>query len=180
MGDKTRRVRFPHSTKQTRRGPKRAPTPFWPPKYFRGLSAAKQTQRRKEIGKFGAFHWRDPRAYKGFATDKGVQTKRSKYVETLKRRFAKKGIRLSDVGSVEAKAKATGVPHKCLQASYDRGMAAWRTGHRPGATQQQWGHARVASMLVCGKTFHTTDADLVRSAKAESASARRWWKEQGC
>jgi hypothetical protein len=26
-------------------------------------------------------------------------------------------------------------------------MAAWKTGHRPGATQQQWGYARVSSFL---------------------------------
>jgi hypothetical protein len=43
-------------------------------------------------------------------------------------------------------------------------MAAWRTGHRPGASQQQWGYARAASLLTCGKTYRTTDADLVRKA----------------
>jgi hypothetical protein len=67
-----------------------------------------------------------------------------------------------------------------IQASYDRGMAAWRTGHRPGATQQQWGYARVHSFLLCGKTFETTDSDLARAAKRRSAKAKRWWASRGC
>ena len=32
-----------------------------------------------------------------------------------------------------------GILHKV----YNRGMAAWKTGHRPGTTPQQWGMARV-------------------------------------
>jgi hypothetical protein len=28
-------------------------------------------------------------------------------------------------------AKATGIPKSVLDTVYDRGMAAWRTGHRP-------------------------------------------------
>jgi hypothetical protein len=54
-------------------------------------------------------------------------------------------------------------------------MAAWRTGHRPGATQQQWGYARVHSFLLCGKTHYTTDSDLVKDSKGNP-----WWKKQGC
>ena len=62
--------------------------------------------------------------------------------------------------------------------SYNRGMAAWRTGHRPGATEQQWGYARVHSFLLCGKTYHTTDSDLVRKAKKDSKTAKKWWETQ--
>ena len=143
-----------------------------PPKYFQGLSKTKKIQRKREIARFGALHWRNPAAYRGFASDRGVQTRTSKYMKRLPATL--KGT------SVAEKARLTGVPERFLQASYDRGMAAWRTGHRPGATQQQWGHARVASLLTCGKTFHTTDSDLVRDAKAASAAARRWWLSQGC
>ena len=49
------------------------------------------------------------------------------------------------------KQKQTGVPYSILKKSYDRGMAAWKGGHRPGATQQQWAFARVNSMLTGGK-----------------------------
>ena len=56
-------------------------------------------------------------------------------------------------------------------------MAAWRTGHRPGATEQQWGYARVHSFLLKGKTYDTTDSNLAKAAKAESATARKWWEK---
>ena len=36
------------------------------------------------------------------------------------------------------KSKQTGVPYSILKKSYDRGMPAWKTGHRPAATPQQW------------------------------------------
>jgi len=69
------------------------------------------------------------------------------------------------------------VPLDLIEECYNRGMAAWRTGHRPGATQQQWGYARVSSMLLMGKTAVTTDSDLVRKAKQRSAKARSWYKK---
>jgi hypothetical protein len=51
---------------------------------------------------------------------------------------------------------------KTLQTVYDRGLAAWRTGHRPGASPQAWGYARVHSFVMKGKTWHTANANLVR------------------
>jgi len=57
-------------------------------------------------------------------------------------------------------AKASGVPLSTLKTVYNRGMAAWRTGHRPGASEQAWGMARVHSYVTHGKTWHTTDSDL--------------------
>jgi len=50
-----------------------------PEKYYRGLSAKKKTQRRREIKKFGALGWKDPAAYVGFKTDRGVKTRKSHY-----------------------------------------------------------------------------------------------------
>jgi len=47
-------------------------------------------------------------------------------------------------------------------------MAAWKTGHRPGATPHQWAFARVNSFLTGGKTQKTTDADLWAKVKKES------------
>lgn len=144
--------------------------PTWPPKYYRGLSKKKQTQRRREILKFGRLHWKNPKAYVGFKTDVGAKTRKSGYVAEWKRQHP-------GVTSMADKAKVTGVPQDLLQKSYDRGMAAWRTGHRPGATQQQWGHARVNSMLLCGKTHFGPDADLVRDAKRRSRKAKAYFKK---
>lgn len=149
----------------------RRPSPIpGPSKYYRGLSATKKIARAKEIRRFGAKGSRDPSAYVGFQTDKGVKSRPSSYTET----WRAKGF--GNAKSLKAKAAVTGVPLKTLKASYNRGMAAWRTGHRPGATQQQWGYARVHSFLLCGKTYETTDSDLAKEAKKQSASARAWWR----
>jgi len=142
---------------------------FWPPKYYKGLTLRQKQIRKKEIEKFGAKDWKDPAAYRGFRSDAFIPAKSSSYTKEWKKIFP-------DVTSLEEKAKATGVPLKAIKASYNRGMAAWRTGHRPGATEQQWGYARVHSFLLCGKTYHTTDSDLARNAIATSASARKWFK----
>jgi hypothetical protein len=142
---------------------------FWPPKYYKGLTLRQKQIRKKEIEKFGAKDWKDPAAYRGFRSDTFIPTKSSSYTKEWKKQFP-------DALSLQDKAKATGVPLKTIKASYDRGMAAWRTGHRPGATEQQWGYARVHSFLLCGKTYHTTDSDLARNAKATSATARKWFK----
>jgi len=145
---------------------------FFPRKYYQGLSKTRKAMRKKEIMKYGSKSWTDPKAYVGFKSDKGIKTKTSGYTKSWKALFP-------DAKSLEEKAKATGVPLRFLKESYDRGMAAWRTGHRPGATQQQWGYARVHSFLLCGKTHYSTDSDLVREAK-HSDSARAWWLKQKC
>ena len=62
--------------------------------------------------------------------------------------------------SLAAKAKKFDVPLGTLKKVFRRGVAAWNSGHRPGTTPQQWGHARVNSYLRKGKTYHTADKDL--------------------
>ena len=141
-----------------------------PLKYYRGLSKSQATRRKKEIDHGKDTNWRDPAAYKPFATDKGIKTKQSGYTAKWKSKFP-------DAKSLSRKAAVTGVPVKYIRECYNRGLAAWRTGHRPGATQQQWGYARVHSFLLCGKTYYTTDSDIVKEAKAASSSAKSWWSE---
>lgn len=126
-----------------------------PRRYFSGLSSSKRTQRRREIRKFGSMSWKNPKAYVGFKTDKGVRTRKSGYTLAWKRKYP-------NAKSLEDKAKVSGVPLKYIREVYNRGMAAWRTGHRPGATEQQWGYARVHSFLLKGKTYYTTDSDIAK------------------
>jgi hypothetical protein len=142
---------------------------MWPHKYYSGLTRRTAEKRRKEITHFGKYHWKDPRGYVGFTTDIGRKTRKSQYTAEWDRLFP-------SAKSLEEKSRATGVPLKYLKESYNRGMAAWRTGHRPGATQQQWGYARVHSLLLCGKTHYMTDADIVRDAKKHSIKARKWFE----
>lgn len=66
--------------------------------------------------------------------------------------------------SLAAKAKKSGVSLSTLRKVYNRGVAAWNSGHRPGTTPQQWGHARVNSYITKGKTYHTADKDLRRES----------------
>jgi len=139
--------------------------PYYPEKYYKGLSRRKKTQRLREISRFGKRGWRDPKAYVGFQTDKGVKTKQSGYTAQWKSKFP-------EATSLTQKSEATGVPLRFIKESYNRGMAAWRTGHRPGATQQQWGYARVSSFLLKGKTYRTTDSDLARKS-----SKCAWWNK---
>ena len=145
--------------------------PLWPHKYYRGLTRKKAAERRKEILKFGSKDWKDPRAYVGFKTDKGIKTKPSSYTRRFKKLFP-------EAKSLEEKAAATGVPVKYLEESFSRAFSAWRSGHRPGATQQQWGYARVHSFLLKGKTYKTADADIARRAIEESESAKKWFSKK--
>jgi hypothetical protein len=136
---------------------------YKPTRYFRGLSKTQKKQKLKEMKHFGSFSWTDPRAYIGFKTDQAVKSKPSSYTQRFKAKFPK-------ALSLKQKAAATGVPLRIIKKVYNRGMAAWRTGHRPGATEQQWGYARVHSFLLKGKTYKTTNSDLARAVKAKSPS----------
>jgi nicotinic acid mononucleotide adenylyltransferase len=62
--------------------------------------------------------------------------------------------------ALQNKAEKTGISFAILKKVFDRGVAAWRTGHRPGTTPAQWGLARVNSFATGGKTRTTADADL--------------------
>jgi hypothetical protein len=67
--------------------------------------------------------------------------------------------------SLAGKAKKFGMSLGTLKKVYKRGVAAWNSGHRPGTTPQQWGHARVNSFLRKGKgTYHGADKDLREDA----------------
>lgn len=63
------------------------------------------------------------------------------------------------------KSEKTGISYSILKQVYDRGLAAYKTGHRPGATAQQWAFARVNSFITKGKTWSTTDADLAKQVE---------------
>jgi hypothetical protein len=142
---------------------------YFPKKYYSGLSKTRKKQRYTEIKKRSTISWKNPKAYLPFKTNSGVKSKKSQYTQKWNRLFP-------NSSSLEEKSKSTGVPLKYIKDCYNRGLAAWRTGHRPGATEQQWGYARVHSFLLCGKTYKTTDSDLVRKASNRSKKAAKWWK----
>ena len=145
----------------------RKKNPFWPRKYYAGLTYKQKVARKKEIQKFGSMDWKNPKAYVGFKTDAFGKRLTSGYTQKWRSMFP-------DAHSLKSKSEATGVPLKFIEESYNRGLAAWRTGHRPGATPQQWGYARAHSLLLCGKTHYGPDSDIVRRARANK-TAKKWF-----
>ena len=51
-----------------------------------------------------------------------------------------------------------------LKQVYKKGLAAYRTGHRPGTTPNQWAMARVNSVLTGGKAAKV-DAHIFNKGK---------------
>ena len=63
--------------------------------------------------------------------------------------------------AIKNKAEKSGMPYGILKKVFDRGVAAWRTGHRPGTNPTQWGLARVNSFVTKSKgTWGGADKDL--------------------
>jgi len=70
------------------------------------------------------------------------------------------------IKGLKKKAEKSGISYGILKKVYDRGMAAWRGGHRPGASQQQWAFARVNSFITKGSgTWGKADKDLAKQVR---------------
>ena len=162
-----------------------------PKKYVGKLSDATAAARKAHWKKMGKLSDKDPRAYEPAPGDATSKTKPSKHTLAVRkmmgeatedlppklRRASRSGnvtqvmdkrketgrVNESD-SSLAAKAKKSGISVGTLRKVYKRGVAAWNSGHRPGTTPQQWGHARVNSYINKGKTYHTADKDLREEA----------------
>lgn len=67
--------------------------------------------------------------------------------------------------ALEEKSKKSGIPLRILRKVFERGMAAWRSGHRPGVAPQQWALARVNSFITGKGKARKADADLWKKYK---------------
>jgi len=84
----------------------------------------------------------------------GMKEDRRLYVETI--------------AGLKKKAEKSGMPYSILKKVYDRGMAAWKSGHRPGASQQQWAFARVNSFVTKSSgTWGGADKDLAKQVRGK-------------
>ena len=142
-----------------------------PAKYYKGVKTKKKDDRARHFDRGAKKDDDDPSAYKPAPGDKGAKTKPSKYTKKYDQMYGEESMKSfsefsvkileSNVDkSLENKADESGAPKSVLKDVYDRGVAAWKTGHRPGTTPSQWGLARVNSFLTYGKTAKTTDKDL--------------------
>ena len=92
--------------------------------------------------------------------DASAKTKPSKHTKKYKQMFGEA------IEGLKNKAEKSGMPYGVLKKVYDRGMAAYKTGHRPGTTAQQWAMARVNSFITKGKgTWGKADADLAAKVR---------------
>ena len=133
-----------------------------PKKYYKKMSKDDKEKRAKHFTTRDTSK-NDNRPAPG---DKGAKTKPSIHTKKFKQMY---GEELLDekIKGLENKAKKSGMPYGILKKVYDRGMAAWRGGHRPGATQQQWAFARVNSFVTKSSgTWGGADKDLAKKVRA--------------
>lgn len=69
--------------------------------------------------------------------------------------------------ALKKKADKSGFSLSILKQVYKRGVAAWKVGHKPGTTPQQWGMARVNSFITGGRTRVKGDPDLWAKQKGK-------------
>lgn len=122
----------------------------FPSKYLKGLTATERAIARYEIDKGYEYESQDPEAYKMWKSDikakaRGLKTVPSKW----RNKFARKYGPLKDgYDFLDRMSKTTGVKRKYLKKIQDKGLAAWRVGHRPGVTQMQWARGRVYAFVM--------------------------------
>jgi hypothetical protein len=140
-----------------------------PKKYTRGLGESTQDRRRAEIRK----RLKGKKSYEKLPGDARAKTKPSKYTQRIKKSGLRSVIQEEATKKegkprerfIKAVASVTDIPKGIIQEVFDKGLAAWAVGHRPGATQDQWARARVYSFLSKGRTVETADKQLFEKAK---------------
>ena len=131
-----------------------------PKGYYKGVDKKDKEDRAKHFKRKAKMDDDNPAAYTQAPGDEDVKTKPSKHTKKFKDMFGENkdsGV----IKSLKDKAEKSGMPYGILKKVFDRGVAAWRTGHRPGTTPAQWGLARVNSFATKSKgTWGGADKDL--------------------
>jgi hypothetical protein len=157
-----------------------------PDPYMTGLDDETEDKKKEQMKKQADMPDNDNSAYKELPGDKEAKekgnVKTSKHTKSYHELYgdkknesideAEQSTDRSPIDSeaietgLKNKADETGVPIGIIRAVMRRGMAAWKTGHRPGATEQQWGYARVNSFLTKGDgTWGKADKDLAKEVR---------------
>lgn len=137
--------------------------------YASGLSKSTNAKRAAQFKKQAKMDDDNPAAYKPAPGDARAKTKTSKHTKKFKDMYgeSKSVLEESNVKkALQKKADKTGMPYSILKKVFDRGVAAWRTGHRPGTTPAQWGLARVNSFATKSSgTWGGADKDLAAKVR---------------
>lgn len=157
-----------------------------PSKYLKGLTPVEKAIAEYEIDQGYKYDVDDPKAYEFWksdikATARGMKTTPSKY----RTKFARLYGPLKGKGSFLTRmSKTTGVDKAILEKVYDKGLAAWRTGHRPGVQQHQWASGRVYSFVTLGNTVMKDGKKMgdyslaVEAGLIKENSSRHDWVEE--
>jgi hypothetical protein len=138
-----------------------------PKKYVAGLSDKEKKSHDRHLAKQGKKSDSDKSAYKQSPADKVAKTKPSVHTKKYKQMFGENDVSLDEaIKGLQKKAKKSGMPYSILKQVYNRGMAAWKGGHRPGTTPQQWAFARVNSFITKSSgTWGKADKDLAKKVR---------------
>lgn len=158
-----------------------------PDKYMTGLDDKEEEKKEDQIKKQREMDDDDSDAYKEMPGDKEAReegrVKTSKHVKKYHELYGdeknesvineekaegdRSPIDNADIEkALKKKSDETGVPIGLIRIIMRRGMAAWKTGHRPGAGQEQWGYARVNSFLTKGDgTWGDADKDVAKEVR---------------
>jgi hypothetical protein len=138
------------------------------------LSKSTAAKRHAQFAKQAKMDDDNPAAYKPAPGDADAKTKPSTHTKKYKQMYGEDLLSFEDYNIDEGKADAalkkkadkSGMPLAILRKVYNRGVAAWRTGHRPGTTPQQWGLARVNSFVTKSSgTWGKADKDLAAKVR---------------
>jgi hypothetical protein len=151
------------ATPGRRRNPKDLKGRSIPERYLAGLPPAVQKARVRELTRSRDAYKKGD--YSELPSDRIARqmglVKKSAYSEVAESRGIEwRGDEAEMARRVCAhyKVKCTPAVATAIRSSFNKGLAAWKSGgHRPGATAQNWAVARVASLVVGGKTSLTAD-----------------------
>ena len=131
---------------------------------------------RNEAKEFKPHMMYDPKTGKGYKANKEADHLRMKKMgythdDPGTKKMEESFITEKAKSGLAAKAKKSGISQSVLRSVYNRGMAAWKTGHRPGTTPQQWAMARVNSFITKGSgTWGGADKDLAGKVRKEDVN----------
>ena len=99
------------------------------------------------------------------AQNKAIEAER----EAARKAATNEEVLYENEKGLKNKAEKSGMPLGILKQVYNRGLAAYKTGHRPGATAPQWAMARVNSFVTKSKgTWGGADKDLAAKVKGKT------------
>jgi hypothetical protein len=140
----------------------------WPIRaFYRGLSKSTIAARKAAFERGAELPDDDPDSYKPAPGDAGAETKPSPYTKAYHKRYRKDLKESATDKALRRKSDESGFPYGVLKQVFNRGVAAWKAGHKPGTTPIQWGMARVNSFIVGGRTREVGDPDLWAQVKGK-------------